>query len=69
MQVEHLAIGDYLVDDRFVFERKTLVDLTASSTDAAFSGKRAGLWVIPAGQRLSWKVPQSISDNQRCGAR
>ena len=27
---DHLAIGDYLVDDLFVFERKTLVDLTAS---------------------------------------
>ena len=33
VRVDHLAIGDYLVDDRFVFERKTLVDLTASIKD------------------------------------
>ena len=34
VQVDHLALGDYLVDDLFVFERKTLVDLTASIKDA-----------------------------------
>ena len=34
VQVDHLAIGDYIVDDLFVFERKTLVDLTASIKDA-----------------------------------
>jgi len=34
VRVDHLAIGDYLVDDLFVFERKTLVDLTASIKDA-----------------------------------
>jgi DNA excision repair protein ERCC-4 len=34
VQVAHLTCGDYVVDDLFVFERKTLVDLTASIKDA-----------------------------------
>jgi ERCC4-type nuclease len=34
VRVEHLPVGDYLVDDVFVFERKTLVDLVASIMDA-----------------------------------
>ena len=33
-RVDHLAIGDYIVDDLFVFDRKTIVDLTASIKDA-----------------------------------
>lgn len=32
--VEHLSIGDYVIDDVFVFERKTLPDLAASIKDA-----------------------------------
>ena len=31
--VEHLLVGNYLVDDVFVFERKTLVDPVASIMD------------------------------------
>jgi ERCC4-type nuclease len=30
VSVEHLPVGDYLVDDVFVFERKTLEDLAGS---------------------------------------
>lgn len=33
VSVEHLPVGDYLVDDAFVFERKTLVDFAASIKD------------------------------------
>lgn len=32
--VDHLSIGDYVIDDVFVFERKTLPDLAASIKDA-----------------------------------
>ena len=34
VRIEHLPLGDYLVDDVFLFERKTLIDLTASIKDA-----------------------------------
>jgi len=30
VSMEHLPVGDYFVDDVFVFERKTLVDLAES---------------------------------------
>lgn len=33
IEVVRLAVGDYLVDDRFLFERKTLIDLTGSIKD------------------------------------
>jgi len=34
VRVDRLAIGDYVVDNVFVFERKTLVDIAASIKDA-----------------------------------
>ena len=34
VQIARLPLGDYLVDDIFLFERKTLIDLTASIKDA-----------------------------------
>ena len=34
VRFEHLPLGDYLVDDVLLFERKTLLDLTASISDA-----------------------------------
>ncbi|MBK5963427.1 nuclease [Thiocystis minor] len=33
VQVRRLPVGDYLIDDRFLFERKTLIDLTISIKD------------------------------------
>ncbi|AFL76043.1 ERCC4 domain-containing protein [Thiocystis violascens] len=33
VQVRRLPVGDYLIDDRFLFERKTLIDLTLSIQD------------------------------------
>ncbi len=34
MRVERLPLGDYLIDDILLFERKTVMDLTASIKDA-----------------------------------
>jgi ERCC4-type nuclease len=34
VRVEYLPLGDYLVDDILLFERKTLTDLTISIKDA-----------------------------------
>jgi ERCC4-type nuclease len=36
VRVRRLPVGDYLVDDRFLFERKTLIDLTISIQDGRF---------------------------------
>ena len=34
VRIEHLSLGDYFVDDIFLFEHKTMMDLTASIKDA-----------------------------------
>ncbi|HEY5912511.1 MAG TPA: ERCC4 domain-containing protein [Verrucomicrobiae bacterium] len=47
VQFRRLAVGDYLVDGRCVFERKTVVDFANSVADGRLflqAGKLAGLW-------------------------
>ena len=60
VRVDHLTIGDYLVDDLFVFERKTLIGLVASIKDARLSRQACRPAGDADGQPSSWKVLQSI---------
>lgn len=62
LTIKRLPAGDYLVDGRFLFERKTLPDLVASITSgrlfsqtlrlAQVNGVRAGLILEGASQSL-----------------
>lgn len=49
VQVERLAVGDYLVEERLLFERKTLPDLVASIKDGR---------LFAQGERLAKAVPR-----------
>ncbi|WP_373506524.1 ERCC4 domain-containing protein [Thiocapsa sp.] len=43
IQVERLPVGDYLIDDSLLFERKTLIDLAASIKDGRLFAQAARL--------------------------
>ena len=47
MEVKRLALGDYLVDGRFLFERKTLPDLALSIQDGRLFGQALRLAQSP----------------------
>jgi DNA excision repair protein ERCC-4 len=47
LRVERLAVGDYLIDDRLMFERKTLVDLVASIKDGRLFAQALRLAAAP----------------------
>ncbi len=49
IRVERLAVGDYLVEERLLFERKTLPDLVASIKDGR---------LFAQGERLAKAVPR-----------
>jgi DNA excision repair protein ERCC-4 len=47
LRVERLSVGDYLVDERLLFERKTLVDLVASIKDGRLFAQALRLAASP----------------------
>ena len=42
VDIKRLSLGDYLVDNRLVFERKTLNDFALSIIDGRLSARRYG---------------------------
>lgn len=49
IEVVRLSVGDYLIDDLFLFERKTLIDLTGSIKDGRLFSQ--GLRLVGSPQR------------------
>lgn len=47
LALQHLAVGDYLLDGRLLFERKTLLDLAASLQDGRLFDQAARLAAAP----------------------
>lgn len=47
MTVKRLKLGDYLVDGRFLFERKTMPDLVVAIIDGRLFGQALGLAATP----------------------
>lgn len=47
MEIRRLAVGDYLVDGRLLFERKTLPDLALSIKDGRLFGQALRLAASP----------------------
>lgn len=68
--IQRLAVGDYLVDGRFLFERKTLPDLAVRSGRDDCSSKRCGSrrW-SPCGRSWCWKELPPICATAACRGR
>lgn len=51
VEYQHLSVGDYLIDNTFVFERKTLADFAASIQDGRLFRQALALTKLPARMR------------------
>jgi DNA excision repair protein ERCC-4 len=47
IQVERLPVGDYLIDDSLLFERKTLMDLVRPRSRTGVFSHRPNGWRMP----------------------
>ena len=67
---QHLSVGDYRVDDRLLFERKTLLDLTLSIKDGRLFHQALRLAESPLhGIVILEGTSASVKESGMCGRR
>jgi ERCC4-type nuclease len=69
LEVVHLPVGDYQIDETFVFERKTLVDFTASVQDGRLFRQGLALAALPTPMRGVLILEGSSTDLAGSGMR
>ncbi len=67
IEMKRLALGDYLVDERFLFERKTLPDLALSIQDGRLFGQALRLAASPL--RAGLILEGTVADLEGSGMR
>jgi len=67
VEVQHLPVGDYLIDDALLIERKTLADLVRSIVDGRLF--QQALRLVEARYPAALILEGSARDLQECGMR